>query len=259
MVHNQKDLLYMQNEARLEFIRKYDPCALRLVAEDRSAYYAVKRAMDFLIALTLLVIFSPLMLLIALTILLYSPGPVFFIQERVGAKRQLRGKYSYWQKVTFPCYKFRTMRINADPSIHQAYIQALIENDQKQMDALQGQTSSIRKLVRDPRITRPGKFLRKFSLDELPQFWNVLRGDMSLVGPRPAIPYEVELYENWYLQRLEAQPGITGLQQVTARSSIDFDHQMRLDIQYIEKQSLWLDIKLILKTPFVVFSAKGAH
>ena len=249
----------MQNEAQLDLIRKYDPCALSLVSEDRSVYYVVKRLMDFMIALILLVILSPLMLLIALTILLYSPGPVFFVQERVGAKRQVRGKYSYWQKVTFPCYKFRTMRINADPSIHQAYIQALIENDQKQMDALQGQASNIKKLVRDPRITRPGKFLRKFSLDELPQFWNVLRGDMSLVGPRPAIPYEVELYEPWYLQRLEAQPGITGLQQVSARSSIDFDHQMRLDIQYIEKQSLWLDIKLILKTPFVVFSAKGAH
>jgi len=249
----------MQNEAQLDLIRKYDPCALRLVTQDRSGYYAVKRMIDFMIALVLLVLLSPLMLLIALTILLYSPGPVFFVQERVGAKRQLRGKYLYWQKVTFPCYKFRTMRINADPAIHQAYIQALIENDQKQMDVLQGQTSNIRKLVRDPRITRPGKLLRKLSLDELPQFWNVLRGDMSLVGPRPAIPYEVELYAPWYMQRLEAQPGITGLQQVTARSSIDFDHQMRLDIQYIEKQSLWLDMKLILKTPFVVFSAKGAH
>ena len=126
----------MQNEAQLDLIRKYDPCALHLVSEDRSVYYAVKRVMDFVIALILLVIFSPLMVLIALTILLYSPGPVFFVQERVGAKRQVRGKYSYWQKVTFPCYKFRTMRINADPSIHQAYIQALIENDQKQMDAL---------------------------------------------------------------------------------------------------------------------------
>ncbi|MBC7876534.1 MAG: sugar transferase [Anaerolineales bacterium] len=249
----------MQNEAQLDLIRKYDPSALRLISADRNVYYAVKRVMDFTIALVLLVFFLPLMLLIALTIFLYSPGPVFFVQERVGAKRQVRGKYSYWQKVTFPCYKFRTMRINADPAIHQAYIQALIENDQKQMDALQGQTSNIRKLVRDPRITRPGKFLRKFSLDELPQFWNVLRGDMSLVGPRPAIPYEVELYEPWYMQRLEAQPGITGLQQVTARSTIDFDNQMRLDIQYIEKQSLWLDIEIILKTPLVVFAAKGAH
>lgn len=249
----------MQNEAQLDLIRKYDPCALRLVSEDRSIYYIVKRALDFVISLTLLLIFSPLMLLIAFSILLYSPGPVFFVQERVGAKRQQRGKYSYWQKVTFPCYKFRTMRINADPSIHRAYIQALIENDQKQMDSLQGQTSQIRKLLRDPRITRPGKYLRKFSLDELPQFWNVLIGDMSLVGPRPAIPYEVELYESWYMQRLEAQPGLTGLQQVKARSSIDFDNQMRLDIQYIEKQSLGLDIAIMLKTPFVVFSAKGAH
>lgn len=249
----------MQNEIQLDLIRKYDPHALRLVSKDRNVYYAIKRGMDFVISLILLIVFSPLMLLIAVTILLYSPGPVFFVQERVGAKRQLRGKYAYWQKVTFPCYKFRTMRMNADPSIHQAYIQALIENDQKQMDALQGETSNIRKLVRDPRITRPGKFLRKFSLDELPQLWNVLRGDMSLVGPRPAIPYEVELYELWYMKRLEAQPGLTGLQQVTARSSIDFDNQMLLDIQYIENQSLWFDIEIMLKTPLVVFSAKGAH
>lgn len=249
----------MQNEAQLDLIRKYDSSALCLVPEDRSIYYSAKRAIDFVAALFLLALLSPLMLLIAVVILLYSPGPVFFVQERVGAKRQLRGKYSYWQKVTFPCYKFRTMRINADPAIHQAYIQALIDNDQERMDVLQGQASAIRKLVRDPRITRPGKFLRKFSLDELPQFWNVLRGDMSLVGPRPAIPYEVDLYEPWYMQRLEAQPGITGLQQVTARSTIDFDNQMRLDIQYIEKQTLWLDIKIMLKTPFVIFSAKGAH
>lgn len=249
----------MQNEAQLDLIRKYDPYAIRLVSEDRSTYYTLKRVIDFMLAFTFLLVFSPLMLLIALIIRMYSPGPVFFVQERVGAKRQVRGRYSYWQKVTFPCYKFRTMRIDADNFIHRAYIQALIENDQEQMDALQGQASNIRKLVKDPRITRPGKFLRKFSLDELPQFWNVLRGDMSLVGPRPAIPYEVELYEPWYLQRLEAQPGITGLQQVMARSSIDFNHQMKLDIQYIEQQSLWLDIKLIAKTPLIVFSAKGAH
>lgn len=249
----------MQNEAQLDLIRKYDPYALRLVLENRNTYYAVKRVLDFVIALFFLLMLSPLMLIIAVIIRLYSPGPVFFVQERVGAKRQVRGRYSYWQKVTFPCYKFRTMRIDADNSIHRAYIQALIENDQEQMDVLQGQASNIRKLVKDPRITRPGKFLRKFSLDELPQFWNVLRGDMSLVGPRPAIPYEVELYEPWYLQRLEAQPGITGLQQVEARSSIDFNHQMKLDIQYIEQQSLWLDIKLIAKTPLIVFSAKGAH
>ena len=113
---------FMQNEAQLDLLRRIDPSALCIVPEDRSLYYAMKRVMDIVIALTLLVVLSPLMLLIAVAILLYSPGPVFFVQERVGAKRQLRGKYTYWQKTTFPCYKFRTMRINADPSIHKAYI-----------------------------------------------------------------------------------------------------------------------------------------
>jgi lipopolysaccharide/colanic/teichoic acid biosynthesis glycosyltransferase len=151
------------------------------------------------------------------------------------------------------------MRIDADSSVHKAYMRALIENDEKKMDELQGQSTKIRKLVRDPRITRPGKWLRKFSLDELPQFFNVLRGDMSLIGPRPAIPYEVELYKSWYMRRLEAQPGITGLQQVKARSTFDFDQQMRLDIQYIERQSFWLDLKIMIETPLVVISTKGAQ
>jgi len=247
------------SEAAIELIRKNDPNALSLVAENRDVYYFTKRFLDFVIALVLLVLLSPLMLLIALLIKLYSPGPVFYVQERVGAKRQRRGNHSYWQKVTFRCYKFRTMRIDADSSLHQAYMRALIENDQAKMDELQGQNIKIRKLVRDPRITRPGRILRKLSLDELPQFWNVLRGDMSLVGPRPAIPYEVELYKPWYLGRLEAQPGLSGLQQVAARSTFDFDQQMRLDIQYIQSQSFWLDLKIMLKTPFVVISTKGAQ
>ena len=249
----------MQSEAAIDLIRKNDPNALSLVAENRDVYYITKRFLDFVIALILLILLSPLMLLIALLIKLYSPGPVFFVQERVGAKRQRRGNQSYWQKTIFRCYKFRTMRIDADSSLHQAYMRALIENDQAKMDELQGQDTKIRKLVRDPRITRPGRILRKLSIDEFPQFWNVLRGDMSLIGPRPAIPYEVELYKSWYLRRLEAQPGLSGLQQVTARSTFDFDHQMRLDIEYIENQSLWLDLKIILKTPLVVIATKGAQ
>jgi len=249
----------MQSEAVIELIRKYDPDALSLVAENREVYYISKRILDFGIALVLLMLLSPLMALIAILIKLYSPGPVFFVQERVGAKRQRRGNQSYWQKTIFRCYKFRTMRINADSALHQAYMKALIDNDQAKMDELQGQDTKIRKLVRDPRITRPGKFLRKLSLDELPQFWNVLRGEMSLVGPRPAIPYEVELYKSWYLGRLQAKPGITGLQQVTARSTFDFDEQMRLDIEYVQNQSFLLDLQIMLRTPLVVVSTKGAQ
>ena len=249
----------MQSEAVIELIRESDPNALYLVAKNRDIYYFSKRVLDFVIALVLLTILSPLMLLIAVLIKLYSPGPVFFVQERVGAKRQRRGSQSYWQKTTFRCYKFRTMRINADTTLHQAYMRALIDNDQEKMDELQGHNTKIRKLIRDPRVTRPGRILRKLSLDELPQFWNVFRGEMSLVGPRPAIPYEVELYKSWYLGRLQALPGITGLQQVTARSSFDFDEQMRLDIEYIQNQSFLLDLQIMLQTPLVVISTKGAQ
>lgn len=249
----------MQKETSLEWVRKYDPNALRIVSKDRSVYYITKRMIDVVIALFLLILLSPLMALTGLLIYLYSPGPLFFIQERVGAKRMKYGEYFYWKRVNFNCYKFRTMKVNADPSIHKAYIKALIENDEAQMTALQGAPTQPRKLVNDSRIIRPGKLLRKLSLDELPQFWNVLRGDMSLVGPRPSIPYEVEMYKPRHLKRLEVQPGITGLQQVTARNTTDFDKQVQFDIEYINNQSLWLDLKIILKTPLAVISTTGAH
>lgn len=249
----------MLQEMDFDLIRKSDPNALSLVVAKREAYYITKRILDIIIASLLLLLLSPIFLVVAVVIKLYSPGPVFFVQERVGAKRQRQGNHIYWKKVNFRCYKFRTMRTDADASLHRAYMKALIENNQEEMQKLQGQDTKIRKLVRDPRITRPGRILRKLSIDELPQLWNVLRGDMSMVGPRPAIPYEVELYKPWYLRRLEAQPGITGLQQVKARATFDFDQQMRLDIEYVEKQSFWLDLKIILMTPLVILSTKGAQ
>ena len=150
----------------------------------------------------------------------------------------------------FNLLKFRTMHQNAEEILKEEL--ARNPDSKKEWDAYQ-------KLQNDPRITRAGRFLRRFSLDELPQLWNVLRGDMSLVGPRPAIPYEVEMYKPWHLQRLEAQPGLTGLQQVTARCTADFDQQVQLDIEYIKKQSFWLDIKIILQTPIAVISTRGAH
>jgi lipopolysaccharide/colanic/teichoic acid biosynthesis glycosyltransferase len=248
----------MQNESKLDMTSRNNSSIMPPLAAKRWVYYGTKRAIDILISLGLLVLFSPLMLLIVAAIRLYSPGPIFFVQERVGAKRQPHGKDLYWKRTTFRCFKFRTMHMNADPAVHQAYVKALIDNDQEAMAKLQGKKTNIRKLVQDARITRPGRLLRKLSLDELPQLWNVLRGDMSLVGPRPAIPYEVEMYKTWHLRRLEAQPGITGLQQVKARSTADFDQQVKLDIQYIENRSIWLDIKIMLMTPFVIISTKGA-
>ncbi len=243
----------------MESVWKNDPEFTSLVTNSRNRYYAAKRILDILVALIMLVVLSPLMLLTALAIIIYSPGSIFFVQERVGARRQFRNGRSYWKTEKFNCYKFRTMKVNADPSIHMAYVKALIENDQNQMTILQGEATETRKLIHDSRITRPGAILRKSSVDELPQLWNVLRGDMSLVGPRPAIPYEVEMYKPWHCHRFEAQPGITGLQQVAARCTTDFDEEVKLDLEYIEKQSLWLDMKILFKTPFIVISTKGAH
>jgi lipopolysaccharide/colanic/teichoic acid biosynthesis glycosyltransferase len=249
----------MQNETFLDSMRKSDPNILGFAVGNRAGYYIAKRILDFSAASVLLILLFPLMALIAALIYIYSPGPIFFVQERVGAIRQTKSKKSYWKKVTFRCIKFRTMKLDADSAIHQAYIKALIDNDEEKMTALQGAPTTPRKLVNDSRIIRPGFLLRKLSLDELPQLWNVLRGEMSLVGPRPAIPYEVDMYKPWYLRRLEAQPGISGLQQITARSTGDFDQQVRLDIEYIEKQSFLFDLMIILKTPLVVFSTRGAY
>jgi lipopolysaccharide/colanic/teichoic acid biosynthesis glycosyltransferase len=268
----------LHREISLSTLQQYDPETTRLVTDERHAYYLFKRVFDFSVALVLLILLSPLFLLISVAIFVYSPGPVFFVQERVGAKRKIQKGQTRWERADFRCYKFRTMKLNADSSIHQAYIKALIENNEKQMQAAQiaatrprgilNQEQLLaaqkaptlpRKLVSDNRVIAPGKLLRKLSLDELPQLFNVLRGDMSLIGPRPAIPYEVEMYRPWHKLRLQAQPGISGLQQVTARSTADFDEQVMWDIAYIKDQSTWLDLKIALKTPLAVISARGAY
>ena len=251
---------------------------LNSIEFSQRAYFIAKRVMDVFIASSLLLILLPVLILVGLAIFIYSPGPIFFAQERVGAKRRIEGSKVYWDSEVFRCYKFRTMKIDADSSIHREYIKALIENNHEQMLAVQNAATRPRKdkdsevllaaqnaatrprkLVNDSRLIAPGKLLRKFSLDELPQLWNVLRGDMSLIGPRPAIPYEVEMYKPWHKQRLQAQPGITGLQQVTARCTEDFDEQVKWDINYIENQSLWLDLKIAFNTPVAIIKAKGAH
>jgi lipopolysaccharide/colanic/teichoic acid biosynthesis glycosyltransferase len=267
----------IQGESRLASTTPYPAGASQLLAADRRAYYAAKRVMDVIIASLLLVLLLPIMVLVGIAIFIYSPGPIFFVQERVGAKRHARGRFITWEPETFRCFKFRTMKLHADPAIHQAYIKALIENNQIEMDAVQNaatrprafviqqnliatQTAPTRprKLVDDARVIAPGRLLRKFSIDELPQILNVLRGDMSMVGPRPAIPYEVEMYKPWHMRRLLAQPGITGLQQITKRCTAEFDEQVRLDIDYIEHQSLWLDLKIAIKTPLAILTARGA-
>jgi exopolysaccharide biosynthesis polyprenyl glycosylphosphotransferase len=208
---------------------------------------ALKRGLDIAASAALLAVLSPLFAVIAVLVKLKSPGPVFFGQVRVGES----GK-------PFKMFKFRTMQVNNDPSIHQAFVSQFIKAGAP--NGGDAGADAPFKIVNDPRVTSIGRILRSTSLDELPQFWNVLRGDMSLVGPRPALRYEVEQYKPWHYRRvLEARPGITGLWQVSGRSRTTFDDMVRLDLRYAKKSSAWTDIKILLATPRAVIMGKGAH
>ena len=234
----------------------YEPI---LIEQDRKYYFFVKRAIDLIITLSALILLIPVMAILSILIKLDSKGPVFFVQERVGSRLKNNNGRFFWQPVVFKCLKFRTMNPDADESIHQEYTKAFIGKNIEKTNDLQGGETKTFKLLNDPRVTRVGYYLRKYSLDELPQLMNIISGDMSLVGPRPPIPYEVDEYKPWHFRRFETKPGLTGLWQVTARSSADFDEMVNLDIEYINNQSTWLDIKIILKTPRVVLSTEGAH
>jgi lipopolysaccharide/colanic/teichoic acid biosynthesis glycosyltransferase len=228
------------------------------IHEQRRLYFVSKRLLDIVVAALLLLVLGPLMLLVAVLVVLETPGPAIYGQQRVGLKRRRTGHQPTWKVGTFTCYKFRTMHHNSDSALHRTFIEAYIRNDCQRMADLNSGDDKILKLRRDPRVTRLGWLLRRTSLDELPQLWNVLMGSMSLVGPRPPIPYEVELYEAWHRQRLEAKPGMTGLWQVTARSSASFARMVDLDIRYVESQSFWLDLRILLKTPLAVLRGHGA-
>ncbi len=214
----------------------------RLAGPEASLYPVAKRWMDAIVATILLVLLSPFMALIALAIRLDSPGPAVFRQERVGQFGRL-----------FTMFKFRSMYTNADEQVHRQFAKQYI-NGHVNHPADRGQV--VFKPNGDKRITRVGKWLRRTSLDELPQLINVLRGEMSLVGPRPAVPYEVEEYAQWHMQRLTVPPGITGLAQISGRSGLTFDKIVRLDIEYIQRRSLALDIFILLKTIPVILKAK---
>ena len=207
--------------------------------------YCMKRFMDVAGSLVGLVIFSPFLLVVPILIKISSKGPIFFRQERAGF---------LGQRFTF--LKFRTMYEDCSPRCHQEYVRHLINGEGDGAIGPRG----MYKMKDDTRITSLGRFLRKSSIDELPQFINVLKGDMSLVGPRPPIPYECDHYKLWHMRRIiEVKPGITGLWQVNGRSSCSFDEMVRLDLKYIREWSLWLDIKIIIKTPWVVLLGKGAY
>lgn len=227
-----------------------------------SLYFAAKRVMDLIIVVLSMVFLLPLMAFIAILIKWDSPGPAIFRQERVTARRRVRNGQVYWEETPFTIFKFRTMRTDAKSTIHRQFIEAYIAGDDKRMADLQSaqQAEDAKyKLVQDPRVTRVGSFLRKTSLDELPQFLNVLLGDMSLVGPRPPIPYEVELYLYHHHDRLRTVPGITGWWQVKGRSATSFEEMVRMDVDYIRQQSLWLDIKIIIMTVTAVVNGRGAR
>jgi exopolysaccharide biosynthesis polyprenyl glycosylphosphotransferase len=218
-----------------------------LAAGESAGSYPLKRSVDVVGALAALVLLSPLLLVIALAVAVTSPGPVIFRQVRLGK----RG-------VPFTFYKFRSMRCGADDRAHREYVAKLINGNLEEIN--QGAAAKpLYKMQDDPRITRIGRLLRKTSLDELPQLFNVLKGDMSLVGPRPPLPYEAEKYQPWHLRRvLEIKPGITGLWQVNGRSRTSFDEMVRLDLRYVRTCSLRLDLKILAGTVRAVLEGEGA-
>jgi lipopolysaccharide/colanic/teichoic acid biosynthesis glycosyltransferase len=208
---------------------------------------ATKRMIDVFGSLSLLTLLSPVLLTIAAAIKLTSRGPVLFRQKRIGE-----------HGTPFTFLKFRSMYVNNDSSEHREYVRQLIEGRAEKKSA-NGNGAGVFKLTNDPRITPVGRFLRRSSLDELPQLINVLRGEMSLVGPRPPVPYEVEAYATWHRRRLlEAKPGITGLWQVHGRSRVEFDDMVRLDLRYARDCSPLLDLKILLQTPKAVLGGDGA-
>ena len=205
-----------------------------VVVRKRKGYEFLKRSMDIVGSLCGLVLLSPILLIIMVLIKLESKGPIIFSQDRVGR---------YGKK--FKMYKFRSMVVNAE------------ELKKKLMDQNE-MSGPMFKMKDDPRVTKIGKFIRKTSLDEIPQLVNVLKGDMSLVGPRPSLPKEVEQFEDWMHIRHEVKPGLTCYWQVSGRNNIDFEDWMKLDVKYVGDRSLWGDIKLILKTVGVLFGDKNA-
>lgn len=218
-------------------------------------YYHCKRCLDVTFAATLALLFLPLLLLIAVLIKLDSQGPVLFWQERVGVKRAWFGKRAIWVVRNFAICKFRSMTANADSALHEAYIRDFVEGKAQASP----ETGGNFKLTKDPRVTRVGRFLRKYSLDELPQLLNVLKGEMSLVGPRPVPPYEVACYGSGDHKRLGALPGITGLWQVKGRCRVSFSEMVRMDVEYIRNASMLLDLRILLLTLPAVLSKRGAE
>ncbi len=213
----------------------------------------VKTVLDLMVAVALLAVLAPSMLVVAIAIRLDSPGPIFFIQERWGVRARRRGGRVVYEPATFRFYKFRSMVSDADTSLHRAHIQRYLAGA-----SLAGESNARFKLGHDPRVTEVGRFIRRTSLDELPQLFNVLKRDMSLVGPRPVPLYEGEHYLQHAPERFGAMPGLTGLWQVSGRCDLSAKEMLDLDVEYVRRQSLGLDLKVLLKTVPAVFNGRGA-
>jgi len=213
-------------------------------AQSKRLYCLAKRVFDIVASALLLILLSPLLLAIGIVIKATSPGPAILVQERVGQGGRV-----------FLFYKFRSMYNNIDRTAGMHYAREYINGNQSALTTNGG----VFKPANDKRITPVGRFLRKASLDELPQLFNVLKGDMSLVGPRPYMPYEVDMYKPLHFRRLEVLPGMAGLAQISGRSSLTFQEIVNFDLDYIERRSLLLDLQILLKTLPVVLSAQGAR
>ena len=214
--------------------------------EAKTASLLAKRCMDIFGSLVALILLLPSLLVIAAAIKLTSRGPLLFKQKRLG---------QFGKSFTF--LKFRSMYVGADQRIHEAYVKQLISAQASGGD--DGKKDATYKIKADPRVTTVGRFLRRTSLDELPQFFNCLMGQMALVGPRPPIPYEFNSYQVWHRRRLAVKPGITGLWQVKGRSRVTFNEMVRMDLEYARAWSLWLDMKILLQTPGAVVTGAGAY
>jgi lipopolysaccharide/colanic/teichoic acid biosynthesis glycosyltransferase len=226
----------------------------------RSVSWAVKRTLDLVGGLVVGIVVAPLALLIAVAIRLDSRGPAIYVQRRVRRTLVRENGSCYWQLTTFSFYKFRTMAKDVPADLHKQYTEAYIAGDESRIAEFHASSNGngSYKLESDPRVTRIGRFLRKSSLDELPQLWNVVRGDMSLVGPRPPLEYEVTKYDEQHFERLGGPGGITGLWQVRGRCETSFEEMIALDIEYFERRSILLDIGILVMTVPAVLSGRGA-
>jgi lipopolysaccharide/colanic/teichoic acid biosynthesis glycosyltransferase len=222
---------------------------------NRELYFLCKRLIDVVLSALLLVLMAPLLCVIAVAIRWDTAGPALFVQDRVGARRRVARGRTTWEIGRFRCFKFRSMVARADESVHREYVRAFVHG---RLEPKAGDGANF-KLAQDNRITRVGRLLRRTSLDELPQLLNVLRGEMSLVGPRPVPVYEAAEYGESEVERLAAFPGITGLWQVKGRGAVSFGEMIRMDREYVHSQSLRLDLQILITTIPAVLRGRGAR